>query len=267
MTRILHKETKEIRDSKSIVSFDTKGGGQWETWHRFISIEGKPAYEIGNICGTCSFYFERLEGANKSIHPRELIEQLNEGLSTLDKSTIDRISEIIPNGKYEVLLLSVQPKIVELGTNKDYFSNEEVKLWGIDGFWVMPHNPKIKYYRGTDQRIKQDEKVFEFLIPIFPQTWLDEERVEFYKERIVEGKFPTAISLSVLDVKAPAVWIDDQKPEYTGHWCLAHYILDGHHKVFAASEMNKPINLICFLAAEQGINETKEDIETLIKTI
>ena len=87
--------------------------------------------------------------------------------------------------------------------------------------------------------IKQDEKVFEFLIPIFTQTWLEKERVEFYKERIVEGKFPTAISLSVLDVKAPAVWIDDQKPEYTGHWCLAHYILDGH-----SQRIMQPWNLL-----------------------
>jgi hypothetical protein len=267
MTRILHKDEIVIKDSKSIVSFDTKGGGQWEAWHRFISIDGKPAYEIGNICGTCSFYFERLEGANKSVHPSELIEQLNEGLKELDKSTIDKISEIIPNGKYQVLLLRVQPKIVELGTDKDYFTNEEVKLWGIDGFWGIPHNPKIKYYRGTDQTINQNEKVFEFLIPIFPQTWLDNERVEYYKEKIEEGKLPTAISLSVLDVKAPANWIDDQKPEFTGHWCLAHYVLDGHHKMFAAAEFNKPINLICFLATEQGINETKEDIETLIKAI
>lgn len=267
MTRILHKDVKEIKNSKSIVSFDNKGDGQWDVWNRFISIDGKPAYEIGNICGTCNFYFERLEGAKKGMYPSKVIEQLNEGLQSLDQSTIDKISEIIPNGKYEVLLLNAQPKFVELGTNKDYFANEVAKLWGIDRFWGMPHNPKIKYYRGTDQLINQDEKIFEFLIPIFPQTWLDTKRVEFYKEKIKKGKFPTAISLSVLDVKAPAVWTDEKKSEHTVHWCLAHYILDGHHKVFAASETNKSINLISFLATEQGIIETKDDIETLIKTI
>ena len=138
-----------------------------EKWHRYISIDGKPAYEIGNICGTCSFYFERLEGANQSVPPTDLIEQLNEGFDTLDRKTIERISEIIPNGKYKVLLLTIYPKKVELGTSKDYFTNEEIKLWGLNGFWGMPHNPKIKYYRGIDEPIKQDEKVFEFIIPIF----------------------------------------------------------------------------------------------------
>jgi hypothetical protein len=267
MTRILQEENLEIRNSKSIVSFDTKGGGRWEIWHRYISIEGKPAYEIGNICGTCSYYFERLDGANQSVHPTDLIEKLNEGLTSLDKKTIEKVSEIIPNGKYKILLLKIYPKKIEIGSKTDYFANEEVKLWGIDGFWGMPYNPKICYYRGTDQAIKKNEKIFEFIIPIFPQTWLETERINFYKQKFSEGKIPTAISLSVLDVKSPAIWINHEKPEFTGHWCLAHYILDGHHKIFAATELDKPINLICFLATEEGIYQTNDDIEILLSNI
>jgi len=267
MTRILYQENLEITNSKSIVSFETKGGGDWEVWYRYIVIDGNPAYEIGNICGTCSFYFERIEGANKNVQPIGLIEQLNDGLTSLDKKTVEKIAEIIPNGKYKVLLLKIYPKKIELGTETDYFANEEVKLWGIDWFGDMIHNPKIKYYRGTDQHIKEDEKIFEFLIPIFPQNCLDQKRIDFYKQQLEQGKNPTAVSLSVLDVKAPAIWIDDKKPELTGHWCLAHYILDGHHKMFAAAELNKSINLICFLAVEEGIYETKDDIETLLSNI
>lgn len=267
MTRILGKDSLEIKDSKSIVSFSTQGGGQWEKWHRFICIEGKTAYEIGNICGTCSFYFERLEGANQSIHPTDLIEQLNKGVVDLDREITEKISKIIPNGKYEVLLLKVHPKKTQLGTAQDYFANEEIKLWGVDTFWRMPHNPKITYYRGTDQLINQDEKLFEFIVPIFPEEWLDKNRVDFYKHQIEEGKIPTAICLSVLDIKAPAVWNDDQKPEYTGHWCLDHYILDGHHKISAATQLNKPINMICFLALEEGIYNAESDVDTLLQTI
>ena len=268
MTRILYQGSLEITDSKSIVSFETKGGGQWEVWHRYISIDEKPAYEIGNICGTCRFYFERLEGANQSVHPIEdLIEQLNEGLSSLDKKTTEKVAEIIPNGKYKVLLLKVFPQKIELGTETDYFSNEELELWGVDPFWGIPHNPKIKYYRGTDQAIKKDKRIFEFIVPIFPQNWLDSKRIDFYREQFEQGKIPTAISLSVLDIKTPYDWPDDPKPEFTGCWCLAHYILDGHHKMFAAAELNKPINLMCFLATEKGIYETEEDIEILLSSI
>lgn len=267
MTRIINIENKEISDSKSIVSFDKKGGGNWEVWHRLISIDGKPAYEIGNICGTCSFYFERLEGANQSIHPENLIEQLNIGLTELDQETINTVSKIIPNGKYKVILMSIIPKLVELGDESDYFAKEQIDLWGIDGFSGLPHHPKIKYYRGTDQSIKEKEKIFEFIIPIFPQTWLDSNRIDFYKENISNNMIPTAIGLSVLDIKAPAVWIDDKEPDFKGHWCLAHYILDGHHKIFAASQLKKPINLLTFLAIDESILENKDDIEKLLDEI
>lgn len=267
MTRILQTEYIEITDSKTIVSFDKKGGGAWEVWHRLISIDGKPAYEIGNICNTCSYYFERLEGANQSIHPDNLVELLNSGLSQLDSKIIKSVSSIIPNGKYKVVLMTVYPKIVDLGKDNDYFAKEQVDLWGIDGFYGLPHNPKIRYYRGTDQKIKDKEKVFEFIIPIFPQTWLDKSRIDFYKEKISNGNVPTAISLSVLDIKAPAVWNDDKEPEITGHWCIAHYILDGHHKLFAANELDKPINLLTFLAIDECILENKDDIETILDEI
>ncbi len=155
MTRLLGQDDKEIKNSQSIVSFDKKGSENWEVWHRLISIEGKPAYEIGNICETCSFYFERLEGANQSVHPKETIEQLNKGLKSLDKEVVKSVSTIIPNGKYKVLLLTIYPKLVELGKENDYFTNEQIDLWGLDGFYAIPYNPKVPYYRGTDQKIKK----------------------------------------------------------------------------------------------------------------
>ena len=267
MTRILQTEYIEIKDSKTIVSFDKKGDGDWKVWHRLISIDGKPAYEIGNICNTCSFYFERLDGANQSIHPDNLVDILNSGLSRLDSEIIKSVSSIIPNGKYKVVLITVYPKIVDLGKGNDYFAKEQVDLWGIDGFYGLPHNPKINYYRGTDQKIKEKEKLYEFIIPIFPQTWLDKLRIDFYKDKILNGNIPTAIGLSVLDIKAPAVWNDDIIPEYTDHWCLAHYILDGHHKIFAANELGKPINLMTFLAIDECIHVKEDDIKTMLNQI
>ncbi|MFT2008554.1 hypothetical protein ACMA1I_07755 [Pontibacter sp. 13R65] len=98
MTRIIDKDELTSINSKTIVSFDKKGGGTWEIWNRYISIDGKPAYEIGNICGTCSFYFERLDGANQNINPVETIQLLNEGLTLLDKSVLEKVATIIPDG-------------------------------------------------------------------------------------------------------------------------------------------------------------------------
>ena len=142
MTRIITSKQEISEIFKSIVSFDKKGGGNWEVWHRLISIDGKPAYEIGNICGTCSFYFERLEGANQSIHPENLIEQLNIGLTELDQETINTVSKIIPNGKYKVILMSIIPKLVELGDESDYFAKAPTDFGELHGFSVTPTSSK-----------------------------------------------------------------------------------------------------------------------------
>jgi hypothetical protein len=68
----------------------------------------------------------------------------------------------------------------------------------------------------------------------------------------------------VLDVKQPAVWSGE--PTITSHSCLAHYLLDGHHKVFAASKAGLPLTLLAFLAIENGIS-SGEQIEQVLKTM
>ena len=77
--------------------------------------------------------------------------------------------------------------------------------------------------------------LYEFIIPTFPQNWLKQEPVTSYVSRLRAGEAPTAVALSVLDVKQPATSKDDTA--ITSHWCLGHYLLDGHHKVFAASKV------------------------------
>ena len=85
-----------------------------------------------------------------------------------------------------------------------------------------------------------------------------------YISNLQSGGAPTAIALSVLDIKQPAGW--DGEPAITSYWCLAHYLLDGHHKVFAASKAGLPFTLISFLATEQGIS-SPEQVEQVIKII
>ena len=44
----------------------------------------------------------------------------------------------------------------------------------------------------------------------------------------------------------------------TDHWCLAHYLLDGHHKIAAAARRQQPVTLVAFVAVEQGISTEAE---------
>lgn len=259
MTKIINKKSWSIKDSKSIISFETTGGGGWKEWDRYITIEGKKAFHIGNICGTCSFFFERLEGANGSVQkisPRDISKTFQQGISNLNNDFLSSVSKILPNGEYEVSIMEVNPEFIELGTNQDYFSNEQIKVWGIDGFWGLPHYPKVKYFRGLTKEINDSIKLFEFIVPTFPVNWLEEETVEKYKGIISGGNKPTALCLSVLDIKEPADYEDNLK--HTEHWCLTHYIIDGHHKVYAASLLNEPITLMTFLAKKECIAENEK---------
>lgn len=251
----------QVTGSNSILSFETEGGGSWEVWDRFLAIDGKKAFHIGNICGTCSFFFERLEGANKSINAEKLVAALNSGVSGFDEFALNELERIMPDGKYTVTLSQVIPKLTQPRDENDYFTKEQIELWGVDGFWGMPHFPKTEYYRLTTSRLNKDAGIFEFLIPTFPHNWLDENTVSSYRESIKNGSKPTMVAISVLDVKEPVDW--EGEKDITSHWCLAHYLVDGHHKAYVAALENQPITLISFLAIEQGVS-SEEDINKLI---
>lgn len=245
-----------VRDSKSTLGFATKGGGGWGIWDRFITIEGKDAYHIGNVCGTCSFFFQRCDGANQSLNPLELQEQLTNGLTGLTDAQATVLSELLPDGDYEATLLRRIPRLVTPGDPDDYFCREQPALWGIEPFWGLPHNPRTKYYRGADKPLGHGGHLYEFLIPMFPESWCDATRVAEYEGDLQEGRQPTALAISVLDIKQPAVW--DGHPSVTSHWCVAHYIIDGHHKILAASRSKRPIGLLSMLALDRGVSSAQE---------
>ncbi len=264
MSNLLATTKISVSNSDSIISFTTTGNENWKVWDRFLTVEGKPAYHIGNVCDTCQFFFERLEGANRSISPAEISETFENGLQSLDSSLLDKIQLILPTGEYAVMLLDVAPQKVLLGSDNDYFTNEQVKLWGIDGFWGLPHSPKVEYYRTLTKKFDDYKQLFEFIVPMYPTGWLGVDAVREYESQISEGHQPTALALSVLDVKQPATWEDEiDEIETNEHWGLTHYLLDGHHKVCAASNVGKPITMLSFLAVKQSIAR-EEDIVKLL---
>jgi hypothetical protein len=265
--RLLGKRKVKIESSVSPLTFETTGGSSWKVWDRFIAVNKEKIYHIGNICGTCRFFFNRLMDSKEVWEPKQQIDKLNIGFSSVFDEEVDVFMKLMPNGIYEVLLLSVAPKFTEAGQVEDYFVKDQPALWGSDGYNGVPYSSQIPYYRGRDIAIGDDRKLFEFFIPLSSPECLDQNRVDFYKEQILMGYKPSSLSLTVLDIKTPAVWPDDDmKPEFTSHWCLAHYILDGHHKMKAASDLNSEITLLSFLATEQGLSSAK-DINKLIQYI
>ena len=228
---------------------------------RYLRIEGRRAYEVGNGCETCTFWFTRLEGANSNVSVDGIRSRLAEGLQSVMDPAVEEFSRVLSSGKYIVALLDILPRLVGPTDADGYFAREQVDLWGTDGFWGLPHYPHSEYYRFDDREVTPTAKLFEFVIPMYPSTWLKSDTVDSYTAQLGRSELPTAVSLSVLDIKQPAVWTEGT--QINTHWCLAHYLLDGHHKLYAAASEGRPVRMVSFVSIDQGVS-TEEDVATAL---
>jgi hypothetical protein len=259
MNRLLDNRSARLGSATAPLSFVTTGQGARETWDRFIAVSGENIYHLGNVCGTCMFFFSKLKEQEEFIPPQPLIDRLNAGLSSIEGETLETLSAILPLGQYEVLLLTLQPRRVEPGQAEDYFSQAQVENWGIDPLAGKPHSPRASYYICPELAHGINDQRFEFVIPLTSPEALDIKRVNQYKTAIEAGLRPTAVSLSVLDVKTPSEAYDPSiSMDAISHYCLAHYLLDGHHKVRAASELGAEITLLAFVAVDKGVSSVEE---------
>jgi hypothetical protein len=255
VTTVLDTAKKTVSGSSSIVAFERYAD---TGFGRRLTVAGRPAYNLSPLCDTCDFIFERMEGANQSAGSEAAEEALRRGLDGLEAAVVEAAASALPDGDYRVALLDVLPRLVWPGDESDYFTHEQLDVWEIDPFWGLPHNPKVPYFRTDNRRLPPDALLFEFVVPMFPPRWLNSEAVDEHRERAERGEHATALAVSVLDVRQPADWEGD--PEITKHWCLAHFLLDGNHRVYAASEAGATVRILSFLSLEWSI-ATPDEIE------
>jgi len=251
---LLAVKTFNQRKSRSLLSFSFEGTEHWPKWYRFLSWDGQPLIKIGNICGTCGFFFERISGATGPHFALEnLRETLSLGLGSIENG-IDLFSPLIPKGKYAALLLRVQPVRVSPGQANDYFYNEYAESWDD----ADEHDPSIEYYfRDETHKLRPGEKLYEFLIPFQDRHTLDEARITEFEKQLKAGEEPTAIAVGILDVKESMDDIEEP-PEFSVHWSFANYILDGHHKIEAAARAEKPMTILTFVSYDHSWKHVDE---------
>jgi hypothetical protein len=259
MSRLLAQSPAESTSTESSIAFQRTGGEHWKEWDRFLVLDGKPAYHIGNICNTCAFFFERLGGANRSVAVDELERAFTDGVSSLTSELTSTLVQVLPSGKYRACLVSGRPAVVTPSGSNDYFCQEQVALHGVDTFWGLPHAPRTEYYRFGQVDLSPQRTLFEFVVPMFPHGWLKPEVIARYEGAFARGGRPTAFAISILDVKGPA----EQESE---HACLTHYLLDGHHKMWTAAQTGSEISLVSFLALDQGIS-SDEDLTAVLAAL
>jgi hypothetical protein len=228
---MIAKEFEVTKDGVLSLTIQGEKTGPWAL-DFYLNIGRIPLYYIGTMCETCQAVFERVNTAKLPLTPEQLSTQLGAGLSTISQAVIDTMTALLPSGRYQVGLITMKPLLmigqeppVSLSCQADYY-------------WLGHFD---ETHKGSD---------YELLLPIVPRSNLSEIRVRDYRAMFKTGQEPVALAFSMRDDRAVA----GQFYQTT----LAHFLLDGHHKVMAASQMSRSITLLSFLylrdypAAQQG---------------
>lgn len=264
MARLFDCKIVHSEGSNSPIEFVLHNVDGMPRWNRALSINGKATFHLGNVCETCAFFFERLSETTNQLEIGELRQGLENGMTEITASVSETLIQLMPKSDYTVVLLKVKPEQAVAGERSDYFASEdrEFEEYIVNEGDIELQDPKTDYYRvgGRSEIVMPSSfgtaKGFEFLVPITSEKELDSHRIDHFVEALSNGGLPTAIAVSVLDVKGPSV--NDRT-----HWCLAHYILDGHHKLAAAAQSGKEITLLAFIAHDHGVSST-QDIEEFL---
>ncbi len=85
---------------------------------------------------------------------------VSEPSPTVDEGLLQTAGRVLPPSEYRAMLLEVTPELVRPGEQTDYFTHEQVELWGIDSFWNLPHDPRTEYYRPSSPALGQARQLF-----------------------------------------------------------------------------------------------------------
>ena len=239
-----------------------KPAGSW-VGRRLIWIDGsdQPAFELSYWCGTCPFLFQRLDGVAGTLSIAALTEKLANGLDHIDPAVVDAFAELLPAGVYLPMLLRISPTLVHPGGEHDYFTHEQVSTWGINEAEGAPQNPRTPYYRTFATRVDDQTHLYEFVVPMVPPAWNDQNRVDTYRDTLTHTSTPTAVAVSTLDISQPAM-VPTEGSDYYAHWALTHFLLDGHHKMQAAAATGHALHLLTLVSIDASLAQ-QADVERL----
>lgn len=241
-------------------------------FQRYLTIDGMPAVRIGNNCGSCGFFFQRVDGFVRHLSPTLLADRLNHGLVDVADDLVESASSILPAGMFLSSLMAVRLKRTAFGSSDDYFTKERTITWsrGTEFWGGIPYDTLTDYYRCRTVRFEERKALFEFVVPLYPLSELTPERVREYEQSMRIGTAPTALVLSLLDIQAPhASWKYDtatREPDLVEHWCLTHYLIDGNHKSLAAANTGTVLTLLSFLSVSESL-ATPGDVQRLFKIL
>jgi hypothetical protein len=223
----------EINNPHPVLEFETlpakNDPRNFPLWDRYLTVHGQRVFDLGVTCGTCSFIYSRLKEP-ATLSPDELASLLHDGLQAIDEELIETVKKILPSGNYRIGLITIVP---------EYFLPARDKP-GYVGYGDV----KMPFYRAGKDRVDEHGEIQQAVVPLFSPKSLKKNTVEEYKKRLQDGKKPAALAVSIAEGKHFMSGSGYESPDCIS---LMHFLIDGHHKVYAASQTGKPITLLSFL--------------------
>lgn len=277
---------------KNLVIFENKTGEgivAFEPWRtsgpeynndnsRFychLTVAGERVFEYGCPCGTCGIVFRKVGTAAERISDREAIQLLGPLNTMPSDKVLRRLARVLEPSSYYPIIIEGTVLRVEPGTPADYFATDVVRLFGLEPpNYLEPSSPKTTYYRlGVNHELVRTGRrggpykalVTAVVMPLHDPSMLNRERIDFWKRQHDTGVSLTAFAVSVVDNQSPAMDSPDDTYEYKEQFLFTNCLLDGHHRIQAASELGAPVRILSFVAREFSLARDPDDIVAILR--
>ena len=243
-------------------------------WYAALTVDGRRIFEYGCPCGTCGITFKKIASPHYRVSDAEAADLLGALDRVPSDLVLKRLARILPQGAYYPAVIEAPARLVVPGTADDYFATDVVRLFGLEPpEYTSPQDPGTSYYRlGSEHGVTvhypggeiwisghflgarpagtTNTLLMQIVMPLHDPAKLNRDRVEYWKARARDGHPLTAFAVSVLDNQAPADshFGDDPDYPFQGHMLLTHCLLDGHHRLQAAAELNSRVRTLTLLA-------------------
>jgi hypothetical protein len=218
-----------VNNPQPVLQFEISTEKLTSTSVRYLTVQGQHVFDLSIACGTCSFIYSRLKEVTP-LPPNQLALLLHDGLQVVDDSIIHTVEKILPSGNYRIGLITIVPEYFVPAKNKP----------GYVGYGDV----KMPFYRAGKDKVDEHGEIQQAIVPLFSPQSLKKIMVEEYKKRLQDGKKPTAFAISIAEGKHFMSGSGYESPDCIS---LMHFLIDGHHKVHAASQTGRPITLLSFL--------------------
>lgn len=240
-----------------------RGTSNWGRWNRSLLVGGQPLYSVSSTCGTCETILV-LTGF-PADHALELSRELSATLQDSAPLGCEWVRSWTPlltqlqTGHYLAATLSLTVERVDSSDaswmTRRYEFREDDPEWPDDGEpspW-----PGTPHFQGP--MFAEPLRTYWVTLPSQDLAALDEERVQFYMQRIRHGHRPSALALG---------WMEDRYVQ--AEWnerVVATVLLDGHHKMEAYARLNEPASLIALFHLDSTWGPREDPSRPLLQAL